>query len=52
MNIKRIEKPVLQQFLDESALLTGEGVVEYEKYIKNRMMVGLTKIESSMMDLF
>ena len=35
MNIKRIEKPVLQQFLDESALLTGEGVVEYEKYIKD-----------------
>ncbi|MBR5794567.1 MAG: hypothetical protein IKY26_00305, partial [Erysipelotrichaceae bacterium] len=35
MEIKRIEKPVLRQELDESALLSGEGVTEYEKYIKD-----------------
>ena len=35
MNIKRIEEPILKQLLDESTLLSGEGVVAYEKYIKD-----------------
>ena len=35
MEIKRIEEPILQQKLDETALLTGKDVSEYEKYVKD-----------------